>query len=240
MNKQGNNSNEYCARDLLLSDEEHLINYNKFIIHKFSDYSIKTDLVLDYGAGIGTMSDLWKIKNNNIPECIEIDTLNIEILIKRKYKVYADIEDTHKKYDIIFSINVLEHIKDDLGELKKINSALVSGGKILLFVPAISALYNGLDDSVGHFRRYDLQEIINKLELSNFKILKFEYIDFVGSAIWLIYKIIGSKGFPTNVKIRNNKLAIFDKYIFPISLFLDKYLFKNIIGKNILIIAVKK
>lgn len=46
--------------------------------------------------------------------------------------------DLHELLDSICYINVLEHVEDDLAELLKAREALKPGGRVILFVPALS------------------------------------------------------------------------------------------------------
>lgn len=77
-----------------------------------------------------------------------------------------------KKFDLIFSFEVLEHIKDDQKAINNIYKLLKSGGSFLFSVPAHMSKWGKMDDMGGHFRRYEREEIIKKLKISGFKISK--------------------------------------------------------------------
>ena len=99
----------------------------------------------------------------------------------------------------------------------------------------ISSNIPDMDKLVGHYRRYsknDLSRIFNKNQWKG----DYKYVDFAGYFITLLFKFIGNK----NGTISPLSIKIFDKIIFPISLFLDKVTFGKILGKNIIIKMVKK
>ena len=57
-------------------------------------------------------------------------------------------------FDAIVCFNVLEHIADDEGTLRRFRELLAPGGALLPLVPAHPALYGTLDRAFGHERRY--------------------------------------------------------------------------------------
>lgn len=59
------------------------------------------------------------------------------------------------KADTIIMMDVLEHFEDDALFLRNASGIMNSGGKILIKVPAQSALYGEADRASGHYRRYD-------------------------------------------------------------------------------------
>lgn len=96
-------------------------------------------------------------------------------------------------------------------------------------------LYTNMDKKVGHFRRYEKEELINILKEANFTILKYRYFDFLGYFATLVYKYIDNSG-----EVNPKSLKIYDRYIFPLSCLIDKLTFGKLIGKNLMIIARKE
>jgi SAM-dependent methyltransferase len=54
----------------------------------------------------------------------------------------------------VVCVNVLEHLDDDAGALARLAAAVRPGGTLLVFVPAVPALYGSMDRMFGHRRRY--------------------------------------------------------------------------------------
>lgn len=56
--------------------------------------------------------------------------------------------------DLILLLDVLEHIEDDLGALRAVARSLRPGGRLILTVPALPALWSAHDEINRHYRRY--------------------------------------------------------------------------------------
>ena len=59
--------------------------------------------------------------------------------------------------------DVLEHIEDDRGALRTIETLLAPGGQLLLAVPSNPREWRWDDEFYGHFRRYTVAELGDKL-----------------------------------------------------------------------------
>lgn len=75
-----------------------------------------------------------------------------------------------KKFDLVFSFEVLEHIKDDQLAINNVYKLLANDGTFIFSVPAHMSKWGKMDTMGGHYRRYERKEIKNKLELAGFKI----------------------------------------------------------------------
>ena len=100
--------------------EPSLRNYNNHIVDLILSVHNNESEILDFGAGSGTLAKIIRRKTKNSPICIEIDEYLKSILIKIGFKVFDDIEKTKNQYDFIYSLNVLEHIYDDIKSLKQL------------------------------------------------------------------------------------------------------------------------
>ena len=67
--------------------------------------------------------------------------------------------DASEKFDLVCAFEVLEHIEDDAGALKQWAQRLNPGGWLLLSVPAHQSRYGASDQLVGHFRRYEPEQL---------------------------------------------------------------------------------
>ena len=135
-------------------------------------------------------------------------------------------------YTILY-LDVIEHIKSDLIEIKRAYKSLRAGGKLVINVPAYQHLYSQFDKDIDHFRRYsksDFIKILNKLKIYKYRITYFDSIGYMLSFL--------SKIFVKNY--RNNfakKIYLWDTLI-PVSKFFDKILF-HFFGKSLLVIIEK-
>ena len=213
---QNNSNREYNGLKELLSLEEHMPNYNSYIMSLCSELVENKNQVVDFGAGIGTLSMIYREKYKCEPICIEIDDISGSI-------------------DFVFSSNVLEHIKDDIEVLKAIRNKLSDNGELYLYLPAHMILMSRIDEVVGHYRRYSKKNILSKLKSSGFDVTRIHYADSLGFFASLVVKVFGYNA--TNGLGSPASLRIYDKYILPISKFIDCMGGKYLIGKNIVICA---
>tara|TARA_Y100001968_G_C19319318_1_gene698383 strand:- start:10 stop:720 length:711 start_codon:yes stop_codon:yes gene_type:complete len=234
---QSEYNSEYCGNQELI-DIEVMKNYNYSIVkNAFRKIDNNTSEIIDFGAGIGTLSSIFRDEFGLRPLCIEIDKENNNVLKDRQFSCFRDLKSVSHNVDFIFSSNVLEHIKDDSSALISMRDHLKIGGRLYLYLPARMCLWTSLDESVGHYRRYEINSLRNKCNLLGFKVSEIYFADCLGFFATLFWKFI-NKNSKRNFASRKS-LIFYDKYIFPISSFLDRLGFKFLFGKNIVLVAEK-
>jgi len=229
---------EYTGIKELEMNEMFLKNYNNDIVKKISSVRRGSNIekILEFGAGLGTLATIYHNIFGIKPICIEIDPILKKNLEERGFTVFSDITETNHKFNLIYTSNVLEHIEEDQLILNNLYEKLENGGVLSIYVPAFKFLYSHMDKKVGHIRRYTKKDLFTKLNISGYKIIKFNYCDTLGFFAW-IYEKYNKKN--VNCEQSSKKLKIFDRFIYPVSRILDEIGFKYLFGKNILIIARK-
>ena len=129
-----------------------------------------------------------------------------------------------------------KHIDDDSSALKTLFNSLTPDGKLGIFVPANQLVYSHIDKKLDHFRRYSKNDLVKKVMNAGFKIDKCYYVDSIGLVAWLFAKVFKLEFSQEGSSL----LKIYDKFIWPISQFLDNLGFKYLFGKNLLLLASKK
>ncbi len=71
-------------------------------------------------------------------------------------------------FDCVVACEVMEHVEDDLGFLRKIHESLRPGGQAIISVPAKARYWSVHDELVGHLRRYEKAELLVKAEQAGF------------------------------------------------------------------------
>lgn len=132
----------------------------------------------------------------------------------------------------VYSLNVLEHIDDDVGALSRLRAKLAPGGLLLIYVPAFPVLYTSMDAKVGHVRRYTRTTLVSAVRAAGFQVERVAYVDSLGFLATLAFKAVGDRGGEINPRA----LKVYDRAIFPLSRLLDKAA-QHWLGKNLLLIA---
>ena len=101
-----------------------------------------------------------------------------------------------ENFDLVTVFDVIEHIDNDLGALKKIKSILRPGGVLILTVPAYNFLWDNHDNMNYHKRRYIAKELKEKIHKAGLRPLKISYYNsflFFPVVVFKITKKIFSK-----------------------------------------------
>ena len=234
---QNSRDTSYSGEAELWAIEKSLTKYNRDLVSKLSDYFKSCVRVLDFGAGVGTLATLWAKATGIAPECLEIDQNLNKVVQARGFVCYDNLGVIGGVFDGIYTSNVLEHIEEDQVILGQLFGKLKQGGVIAIYVPAFMCLYSSMDIAVGHYRRYSSNDLCGKLQSVGFKVLSLRYSDSLGFFIWWYLKLRGAKS--QNQLSNFRMLAIYDKFIYPISRFFDEIGFKYFLGKNLLVVAEK-
>lgn len=138
-----------------------------------------------------------------------------------------------EKFDTVFALNVVEHIKEDGQALANCKKLLKPGGRVVILVPAFEMLYNSLDHELCHYRRYTKGSLKSLLIKQDFEVQKTFYFNVMGIAGWLFSgKIMKEK------TLSKGKMSLYNK-LMPFNRLLDKLTF-NQIGLSVISIGIKK
>lgn len=106
-------------------------------------------------------------------------------------------------YDTVICLDVLEHIDDDMIALRNLKTALKPGGVLIISVPALSWLYSHRDEEIGHHRRYNKRELLEKLTAAGFEISTIKFWNFIGLFPYLISEKLLKISIDKNVRNNN-------------------------------------
>ena len=88
--------------------------------------------------------------------------------------------------DTVVLLNVLEHVRGHERALAFLQQVSAPGGRIVLIVPALQALINGLDREAGHHRSYSRASLGQALEAGGWEVKSARYINLPGVAGWAV------------------------------------------------------
>jgi SAM-dependent methyltransferase len=122
--------------------------------------------ILEVGCGTGTFTALMALAGHRVT-AVDINPSYVE---KAKTRLAAQDRVTvlagdatqmswSTRFDTVVLLDVLEHIEDDVGFLRRLAACLAPGGRLVVKVPAGEWLYSPLDSAIGHFRRYSKKSL---------------------------------------------------------------------------------
>jgi hypothetical protein len=70
----------------------------------------------------------------------------------------------------VICLNVLEHVNNDMQGLRNMHAVLKKGGRAIVLVPEGPGIYGSLDKVLGHYRRYSMEELRQKMQEIGFRV----------------------------------------------------------------------
>ena len=150
---------------------------------------------LDIGCGRNNFAlNLEEISSFKIDQ-IDVDQKNFKNKKKGrgslfKYDINSKQQNLKNKYDIIFLLDVLEHIDNDNEFLQSCYFHMKKGSFLIINVPSIPELFSKYDNAVGHIRRYKKRDLKNLLIKNEFKISLLHYWGFLLIPLLFLRKIM--------------------------------------------------
>ena len=96
-------------------------------------------------------------------------------------------------FDAVVALDVIEHIEDDVAALRAMRRALKPRGTLILSVPALSKLYGPKDVDVGHFRRYDKENLLRAVSAADLRVETCRYWNVLGVAPVFLSNLRGKR-----------------------------------------------
>ena len=148
-------------------------------------------------------------------------------------------------FDLVTSLDCIEHIDDDKGALMQMYNLLKPDGKILVTVPAFQFLYSSHDAAVGHYRRYNQKQLKAVLEAAGFQVTFSAYFfpSLVPMAIFRRFYLHFKRAFGSkehSMYIPQDRLGIFSLISRLDFYLMEKINFKLPVGFFIVAVARKK
>lgn len=117
-----------------------------------------------------------------------------------------------KKYDVVVSTDVLEHILNDRYAFRKLSSFAKKDGLVVISVPAGQYLFGFHDEQLGHFRRYSISSF-KKIIPENLKIIKVKYFGLFLIPIAFFVSRLLKIGYPVEQSGDTDKYLIINKIL---------------------------
>lgn len=131
--------------------------------------------ILDAGCGPG--GNILFLKDFGEVSGLDISDTALKIAAQREYRALYKSDAsrtplTAESFDLVASLDMLEHIEDDAAVLREFHRLLRKGGYLLLAVPAHQWLWSRHDRVLGHYRRYQKQALLSLLGRAGFEAVR--------------------------------------------------------------------
>ena len=172
--------------------------YNRWMLEQLAPWLGQR--VLEIGSGIGSFTRY--LVGRDLVVATDVNPRYLRILgntFDRHTRVDVEPLDlmtfdpaplAERRLDTILCLNVLEHVEDDQGALRRLHAALAPGGRLLLLVPAHPRLYGAIDRAIDHHRRYETKGLVAKLEEAGFRVEHTQFFNRLGVLGWYLNSVL--------------------------------------------------
>jgi SAM-dependent methyltransferase len=212
------------AGEKTLQRVAHLTRYNAWLWEQVVPFTGKR--VLEVGSGVGTMTRYCLGRELVLATDVDsqyLDRLhsafaNYPNVVVRPLDLNGPLPEWLGKYDLdtVLCCNVLEHIEDDETTLSRFAQFLPSGGRVVLIVPALHRLYGAIDKTISHHRRYERNEIVEKLQRAGFVVERTKFFNVLGIPGWYLNSCLLKRTTVPGLQARLNDFLVpllrFERY----------------------------
>lgn len=216
-------------------------NYRKWLSRLTFPYL--GDNPLELGAGLGDFANEWLTMGASHLTLSENSSARVNVLTQvyrnvdrvkvRSLNAEERLESWGSNYSCVISLNVLEHIEDDMTTIRSAHQVLRVGGVFVAFVPASNFLFSEFDKLIGHHRRYSKDLLRKRVIEAGFQIEKIHYVNFAGWFAWLVGMRL--------LRLRPKDgvlLALWDRLVIPITMTAER-LITPPFGQSLLVVGKK-
>jgi SAM-dependent methyltransferase len=138
--------------------------------------------ILDAGCGSGR--NMVELARHGSVTGIELSQTSVELARARGIgEVISgsilELPFALDSFELAVSLDVIEHLDDDLGALRELRRTVVPGGALLVTVPAYQWLWSGHDVINHHHRRYTRKSLRAVAEQAGWRQVRSTYFNFL-------------------------------------------------------------
>ena len=158
------------------------------------------DLELTHGArildaGCGSGRNMIELRRHGTVTGVELSEASVEIARSRGAgEVVAgsvlEMPFPDASFDFAVSLDVIEHLEDDLGALRELRRVIAPGGRLLLTVPAYQWLWSGHDEINHHHRRYTRRSLKRVAEAAGWKQARTTYFNSLLLPVAIVLRVL--------------------------------------------------
>ncbi|HEY4918264.1 MAG TPA: class I SAM-dependent methyltransferase [Solirubrobacteraceae bacterium] len=149
--------------------------------------------ILDAGCGSGRfMVELAKL---GAVTGVELSDTSVSLARERQLgEVVAgsvlEMPFPENSFDLAVSLDVIEHLDDDLAALRELRRAVAPGGALLVTVPAYQWLWSGHDEINHHHRRYTRRSLQRVAEQAGWQQVRTTYFNSLLLPVAILLRVL--------------------------------------------------
>jgi len=220
----------------------------KSILNKRIKQFIKDgDEILDVGCGTGDyLLEMTKynvsLNGFDLSE-YAIEQTKLRLKGRPAELIVSDIEhfESKKKYDLIFIIEVMQVVKDDLVALRKLINYLKPNGRMIISVPFDpSLLINESHQPYDGLRRYSKEDLTQLVEQAGLEIMRLDCYGFPFLRLYYYFTRFFLRKKPMSVLIKKSSIIKLIHNLFKPIFNFDKLFLSTNKGVGLVLVAQKK
>jgi SAM-dependent methyltransferase len=136
--------------------------------------------ILDAGCGSGR--NMVELVRHGTVTGVELSKTSVDLARARGAGEVIegsvlDMPFPQDSFDLAVSLDVIEHLEDDLGALRELRRTVAPGGALLVTVPAYQWLWSGHDEINHHQRRYTRRSLQRVAEQAGWEQVRTTYFN---------------------------------------------------------------
>jgi SAM-dependent methyltransferase len=158
------------------------------------DLSLPTGArILDAGCGSGrNMVELARFGNVS---AVELSATSVELARGRGAGEVVEgsvleMPFADASFDLAASLDVIEHLEDDVGALRELRRVVAPGGCLLATVPAYQWLWSGHDEVNHHHRRYTRRALARAGERAGWSEMRTTYFNSLLLPVAIVLRVL--------------------------------------------------
>ncbi len=149
--------------------------------------------ILDAGCGSGR--NMVELARSGTVTGVELSETSVALARERKTgEVIAgsvlEMPFPDDSFDLAVSLDVIEHLEDDLAALRELRRTVAPGGALLIMVPAYQWLWSGHDEINHHHRRYTRRSLQRVAEQAGWKQLRTTYFNSLLLPVAILLRVL--------------------------------------------------
>lgn len=183
------NDEEFHLLDRIEDDHWWFVG-KRLLLHAIADRFTGGGRLLDLGCGTGGILNDWTRENR----CYGVDRSRLAVEICRKRGLEGVAQGdlaapplASGSFDLVFALDVIEHLDDDAGFLESARQLCAPGGRLIIAVPAFQSLWSRHDETFQHRRRYSARQLEATVRAAGLEIERLTFthvIIFPAAAFW--------------------------------------------------------